>query len=87
MASPLSTAIDSALEDLIQTYHDLNIPFIDELSSEPSPLEFMRNVAKNRPFVVRKGASSWPAMRLWNINYLKEIMKDVLVNVANTPYG
>ncbi|MCJ1249685.1 hypothetical protein MMC30_006911 [Trapelia coarctata] len=87
MASPLSTAIDSAIENLIQTYHDLNNPLIDELSSEPSPLEFMRHVAKNRPLVVRKGASLWPAVQLWNVNYLTEIMKDAYVNIANTPHG
>lgn len=87
MASPLPITLESAIENLIHTYHDLNSPHIDELASEPSPLEFMRYVAKNRPFVVRKGAASWPAVQLWNIKYLEEVMKDATVNVANTPYG
>lgn len=60
---------------------------MDELSEEPSPLEFMRYVATNRPFVIRGGASSWPSHRKWNAAYLKEVMAGQHVNVAITNRG
>ena len=75
------------MEDLILSYHDLNGTVIDELSEEPSPLEFMRYVGKNRPFVVRGGVSYWPAIRQWTVKYLRDIMNDQLVKVAITPHG
>ncbi|KAF2123044.1 phospholipase A2 [Lophiotrema nucula] len=74
-------------QDLITTYHDLNPTTVDELHEEPSPLEFMRHVARNRPFVVRKGARDWRAKKRWNASYLKDIMADQHVNVAVTPHG
>ena len=49
------------IANLIETYHELNAAVVDELSAEPSPLEFMRYVATNRPFVVRGGAKNWAA--------------------------
>jgi jumonji domain-containing protein 7 len=73
--------------DLIATYHDLNPTAIDELHEEPSPLEFMRYVARNRPFVVRKGASSWVSHKKWNAAYLESIIGSSPVNVAITPLG
>lgn len=53
MAS-LFADLHSATQDLLETYNDLNPASVDELYEEPSPLEFMRYVAKNRPFVVRR---------------------------------
>lgn len=47
----------------------------------------MRHVSLNRPFVIRKGASNWPARKKWNISYLKSIMGSQHVNVAMTPLG
>ncbi|KAF5650174.1 putative phospholipase [Fusarium sp. NRRL 25303] len=47
--TPLST--DEAIENLISTFNELNSNSIDELHDEPSPLEFMRYVARNTPFV------------------------------------
>lgn len=38
---------------LIETYHEFNPGFVEELRTEPTPLEFMRRVAQNQPFVVR----------------------------------
>lgn len=75
------------IADLISTYHELNAPIVDELYEEPSALEFMRYVAKNRPFVVRGGAKSWKACEAWNAEYLAKVMKDEDVQVAITPYG
>jgi jumonji domain-containing protein 7 len=71
---------------LITNYHELNANIIDELE-EPSPLEFMRYVSRNRPFVVRKGADSWPACKKWNASYLTKVMGQQEVNVAMTPHG
>ncbi|KAM3422946.1 hypothetical protein BST61_g429 [Cercospora zeina] len=76
-----------AVLNLIEAYHELNIRSIDELDTEPSALQFMRHVARNRPFVVRKAATSWRAVRLWDASYLREVMGDAAVNVATTPKG
>ena len=72
---------------LLQSYHELNSQHVDELPNEPSPLEFMRYVARNRPFVVRNAARQWPAVRKWNVSYLKQAMGDQEVNIAVTPFG
>lgn len=47
----------------------------------------MRFVALNRPFVIRSGASSFPARKLWNTTYLSTLMSSSPVNVAITPHG
>ncbi len=73
--------------DLITTYHDLNPSKIDILHEEPSPLEFMRYVARNRPFVIKNGAADWKARKRWNASYLKEVMEGQTVNVSLTPHG
>ncbi|KAK7910853.1 hypothetical protein PG985_013334 [Apiospora marii] len=41
------------IAELITTYNELNSSVVEELAEEPSPLEFMRYVARNTPFVVR----------------------------------
>lgn len=79
--------IPKTIEELITTYQEVNSCKIDELDEVPSPLEFMRYVAKNRPFVVRKGASDWYACRKWNAEFLKEEIGDTPVQVAVTPFG
>jgi jumonji domain-containing protein 7 len=79
--------IFSSTEDLMNTYHEVNSSTIDELDEEPSPLEFMRYVAKNRPFVIRKGAAGWYACRKWNADFLRENVGDAMVQVAVTPFG
>ncbi|KAG5985801.1 hypothetical protein E4U43_005877, partial [Claviceps pusilla] len=78
---------ESALRHLITTYYELNSSSIEELDCEPSPLEFMRYVSRNTPFVIRGGASSWKATRQWNAAYLKEALAGQSVNVAVTPHG
>ncbi|KAF2278567.1 Clavaminate synthase-like protein [Westerdykella ornata] len=47
----------------------------------------MRHVSTNRPFVIRRGASLWPACQKWSASHLKSIMGDEPVNVAITPHG
>lgn len=73
--------------ELITTYNELNSSFIDELNEEPSPLEFMRYVARNTPFVVRRAAANWTATKTWTASYLEEFLHDHQINVAVTPRG
>ncbi|KAJ6438698.1 phospholipase A2 protein family [Purpureocillium lavendulum] len=82
-----ATAVDSALEELISTFNELNSSDVEELHSEPSPLEFMRFVSRNVPFVIRDGASSWKASQKWDAAYLKSALQGETVNVAVTPHG
>ena len=78
--------IAEATADMLTTYYELNGD-IHVLYEEPSPLTFMRYVAKNRPLVVRQGCSKWRAIRKWNVDYLQKIMNDTSVKVAVTPLG
>ncbi|KAK5657312.1 hypothetical protein OQA88_3376 [Cercophora sp. LCS_1] len=73
--------------ELITTYNELNSPTITELDSEPSPLEFMRFVARNTPFVIRGGAAEWKATRTWSAEFLRSHLGNEPVNVAVTPLG
>jgi len=75
------------LANLINTYHELNAAVVDELDEQPSALEFMRHVAKNRPFVVRQAIHDWPACRKWDASYLRQVMGGEEVKVAVTPLG
>ncbi|KAH9904784.1 phospholipase A2 [Xylariomycetidae sp. FL2044] len=79
--------IPDPIRELLQTYNELNPARVPELDSEPSPLEFMRHVARNAPFVVRGGARDWPAVRTWDAAYLRDAMAGQHVNVAVTPRG
>jgi jumonji domain-containing protein 7 len=76
---------NAATAEMLVTYHELNGD-IEELQ-EVSPLDFMRFVAKNRPFKLRGGCSTWQATRKWNAAYLRGVMEDTPVNVATTPHG
>ena len=77
---------EQATEEMLVTYHELN-GGIDILHECPSPLEFMRYVAKNRPFMVRAGCSAWPAMRRWDVSRFRTTLTDTPIKVAITPYG
>lgn len=79
--------MDSALANLINTYHELNASVVDELDEEPSPLGFMRFVARNRPFLVRQAATEWTAYNEWDAEYLRMKMTGEEVAVAVTPLG
>jgi jumonji domain-containing protein 7 len=83
---PYNNDADPIVE-LLTSYTELNSSDIDELDEPPSALEFMRYVARNRPFVVRGGASDWRATKTWNVSLLKDILKGQSVNVAVTPEG
>ena len=79
--------MENAIETAINTYHELNASVVEELEETPSPLEFLRFVAKNRPFVVRNAASEWEASVKWDSDYLRNTMGNQDVNVAITPFG
>lgn len=79
--------MDDALVKLVQNYHELNAALVDEFLEEPSPLEFMRYVARNRPFVVRNVASDWRAVHVWSLDFLRTTMQGEAVQVAVTPNG
>ncbi|KAK4147155.1 cupin-like domain-containing protein [Dichotomopilus funicola] len=84
MDEPKST---DPIAELITRYHDLTGNEIEELREEPSPLQFMRYVARNVPFVLRGGARSWYATRSWSVDKLKESLGDQPVNIAVTAAG
>ena len=79
--------VDGATKDMLASYYELN-GNIDELyDASISPLDFMRYVSRNRPFVLRGGCSEWPAVRKWTASYLREVSGDAPVKVAVTPHG
>jgi jumonji domain-containing protein 7 len=75
------------IEELLTSYAELNGSHITELETEPSPLEFMRFVALNTPFVVKNATSEWRATRLWSSSYIRNAMRGQIINVAVTPHG
>ena len=82
-----SDPTNAALHQLLSTFNDLNGAVIEELTDEPSPLDFMRFVSRNTPFVVRGAASTWKASQEWNSAYLISALRGQFVNVAVTPFG
>ena len=79
--------LDRSIAELMISYHELNSSKVEELNGEPTPLEFMRFVAQNRPFVARGGAKDWKAARTWNASYLQQVMGGRNVTVAATLDG
>ncbi|KAI5917547.1 phospholipase A2 [Camillea tinctor] len=78
---------EDPITELLTSYNELNPSAIDELDEEPSPLEFMRYVSRNTPFVIRGGAQDWRATQQWNASYLRSALAGHAVNVAVTPFG
>ncbi|KAI1377239.1 putative pla2g4b [Hypoxylon crocopeplum] len=78
---------EDPIAELITSFNELNPGAVDELDEEPSPLEFMRYVARNMPFVVRGAAVNWSATRCWTGAYLRDTLAGHRVNVAVTPFG
>lgn len=84
---------------LVREYQSLNGIQIEYRDFPPTALEFSRILRSNRP-VVFKGRNSffiayplgaiidWPAMKMWsNPEYLREILGDQIISVAETPNG
>ncbi|RKP09052.1 cupin-like domain-containing protein [Thamnocephalis sphaerospora] len=59
------------------------------LDGPPTPLEFYRLVAANRPALVKNATHGWPAMQRWRSDaYLANTLgADTVVTVAATPHG
>ena len=72
---------------MLQTYYEINADSVDEFTQEPTPLEFMKYVHRNRPFIVRGGCADWPAVRKWNLDYLLQKVGASTVEIAETPRG
>jgi jumonji domain-containing protein 7 len=79
--------------ELLGNYHDINPQSVTELTREPTPLEFMRFVSRNQPFVIRSNTHSnggtlfQKTVERWNVKYLSENMRDKKITVAITPSG
>ena len=80
-------ATDDPVAELITSFNELNPAIVEELHEEPSPLEFMRYVATNTPFVIRGGAADWTATQHWSADYLLQCLKGQNFNIAVTPFG
>ena len=54
----------------------------------PSALDFLREyITQSRPVILTDLASNWKALKSWNFEYLKSIIKDAKVSIAVTPDG
>lgn len=56
---PACSSSTDPITTLLETYASLNPATITTLDALPSPLEFLRFVAQNRPFVIRGGAAEY----------------------------
>ena len=79
--------VEDLTTEMLTSYNELNGSIIEEFHSEPDPLQFMRHVANNRPFVIRGGCSDWPAVQKWDCQYLRNVLAQTLVRVAVTRHG
>lgn len=86
---PPPNTIERSLHRLIKDYQQLNPRSILALDHTPSPLEFHRFVADNRPLVVRGEGRrrQLPALDKWTDEYLIERMAGLTVEVAVSPEG
>jgi jumonji domain-containing protein 7 len=90
---PAGATVHDALKGLLESYHDINSQSVTELTREPTPLEFMRFVSRNQPFVIRNNPNSKQGtlfektLERWNVQYLGEKMAGEEVTVAITPSG
>ena len=75
------------IANLLQNYYAMNGADVVVLEQAPSPLDFLRYVAKNRPFIVKGGCSNWDAVQQWSLPYLLHAMGNTKVVVAQTPHG
>ena len=58
----------------------------DVLTKPPSAPEFLTYVRRNRPFVLRGGALSWPATKTWTLDYLMSYMGETQVSPFNSNF-
>ncbi|KAL5119668.1 hypothetical protein ACEQ8H_002514 [Pleosporales sp. CAS-2024a] len=86
---PHGATVHDALKELLDNYHDINSQTVTELEQEPTPLEFMRYVARNQPFVIRNNANKdfGPITQRWTPSYICQKLGSTKVTVALTPAG
>lgn len=85
MAQP--TNLRAAMAELLSSYHDFNVNFVESFDGAPTSLEFLRCVQKNRPVIFRGAISQWKALKDWNSDYLCAKMGSDPVMIAETPLG
>ncbi|GAA5869855.1 hypothetical protein JCM1840_007655 [Sporobolomyces johnsonii] len=80
---------ERALRALVKDYQSLNASTCAELSHTPSPLEFHRFVATNRPVVLRGQGKRdrVRALERWSDRYLEEKMAGKEVAISVSPDG
>lgn len=68
-----SLDIERTLLESVEEARDLYVyDVVPRLTEPPSPLEFQKKwVAPNRPFIVERGASDWPACSKWSSKYFR----------------
>lgn len=81
--------IERSLQRLVKDYQQLNPRSVAELDHSPTPLQFSRFVADNRPLVIRGEGRrrQLPALDKWTDEYLIERMAGRRVEVAVSPKG
>ena len=77
----------AAMADLLTSYHEFNVNFVEAFDGAPTALDFLHCVQKNRPVVFRGAISQWKALRDWNSDYLCAKMGSAPVMIAETPLG
>ncbi|GAA6037845.1 hypothetical protein JCM8097_005067 [Rhodosporidiobolus ruineniae] len=82
------SASERSLRRFVRDYQSLNPSTAAELSSPPTPLEFSRFVASNRPVVIRGGGSGVvPALDRWSDSYLEAKLEGKEVEISVSPSG
>ncbi|KAJ7180091.1 cupin-like domain-containing protein [Mycena crocata] len=77
--------LDNPTEWLSSEYYDLNGTHIEILEKPPTALEFSRLVHISRPLIIR--GVQIPTVRLWDDEYLVQVMGEAEISVAVTPNG
>lgn len=61
---------------------------IKRIEKPENPLEFYKEyISQNKPVIIKGAIDDWPALKLWNNDYLKEKMGETEITVAVTPNG
>ncbi|XP_064625437.1 bifunctional peptidase and (3S)-lysyl hydroxylase JMJD7-like [Lineus longissimus] len=81
--------MEDALNTLAQEAHELYLdPLVPILDHVPTALEFYRDwVAPNKPVLIKGVFDDWPALKCWDVEYLREKIGSKEVTVTVTPNG
>lgn len=85
----ITTNMEKALQVLMRDYDSLNSSQVSELHSTPTPVEFSRFVAANRPVVIRGQGQreGIVALEKWTDQYLVNKLQGKKVAIAVSPDG